>query len=671
MATKKLTVVMAESSVSTASTPASLHALASVSASSLSLSSPLTFAIPPPPSSSRRPINSVASKRKQVISSGSVSVSVDDLLSASFGTSFTDAPSVPSTPPTTTPSSIAVLKSPLNPFPSTSSPSMLSSVASLVSHVPLAVISENVNIAITTTSTSTIDEIPTISAIPETATTSLTIPLTAIEEPDNGNNIDFDDCKTAETTVEFSTDIAPVQFTPVSKTERATTKTTTRIALVVDMQEFLGNNSREDNGSEGGMGSLLDLALRDVQKKRMETQEDILKELETIDLGIKGELESSDGVVDDDDSSSSGSETLSESESDTDSVNIMATVDIATRAAEEGGFFVVSAENGGIRNETGTGVKMGNDGGSIPKRHELVRLKAAGEKADLVAQSDAVWTTCGLAKTPLTSPVVVCGLGRLFNKESVLRFLVDRTAFGDGGEAAAGHVRRLADVQDLALVPATNSTSATPPQSTPAALAALKGKGSGPPWLCPVTLKEFGAPGVPSHRRPPVSAMRPCGCVIANAALAVLKDSENLCLACSRVVSSIIPINPSDPGVISELAAAVKAANDIDDAKKASKKSVKDAKKDKKRKLKNHIGTDGKEDREEDESVTKKHHSAPFSSARANIGITLPKGLEDLVSSETLAKGQSDAIKSLYAKDPSKPKGNFLTMGTFNRYTSF
>ena len=43
---------------------------------------------------------------------------------------------------------------------------------------------------------------------------------------------------------------------------------------------------------------------------------------------------------------------------------------------------------------------------------------------------------------PLQEPIVSCDLGKLYNKDAVIEFLLDRSAFGDG-EEICGHIRSL------------------------------------------------------------------------------------------------------------------------------------------------------------------------------------------------------------------------------------
>lgn len=121
---------------------------------------------------------------------------------------------------------------------------------------------------------------------------------------------------------------------------------------------------------------------------------------------------------------------------------------------------------------------MGNDGGSIPDRRDLVRNKPKvsyplyslflstyllqAEQADKANQTRARWFFCALSKVslyfslltcshllfnsrqlPLQEPIVSCALGKLYNKSSILEYLLDKkSAYGDAQEIC-GHIRSL------------------------------------------------------------------------------------------------------------------------------------------------------------------------------------------------------------------------------------
>ncbi|KAJ3070680.1 Myosin 10A, isoform D [Podochytrium sp. JEL0797] len=292
-----------------------------------------------------------------------------------------------------------------------------------------------------------------------------------------------------------------------------------------------------------------------------------------------------------------------------------------------------------------------NDGGSIPKRHELVTLKAKEERPDKVSLSDAVWNNCSLSKEPLLQPIVLCQLGRLYNKDKLIEFLVDRDLFGEGGQLVAGHIANLKDVLDLSLTP-----NPAYKESAKETLGDMYETLKASQWLCPITLKEFGGRGNTQF-----GAMNPCGCVLAREAVEKVGDGSTECLVCGKESAGVWPINPSNKTELDRMKVVVETLKIARAEHAAAKKAAKMAKKRK---------AGDAEDVESAKSKAKKQAASGSSSARANISIPLPSDLAAKTSSAALAMGQSDAIKSLYAKDKDKPKGNYLTMGTFNRYTA-
>lgn len=70
---------------------------------------------------------------------------------------------------------------------------------------------------------------------------------------------------------------------------------------------------------------------------------------------------------------------------------------------------------------------MGNDGGSIPRREELVKLrKRISEIAEKDEANRVKWKLCKLSEQPLYPPVVACPLGYLYNKSAVLEALLEK-----------------------------------------------------------------------------------------------------------------------------------------------------------------------------------------------------------------------------------------------------
>ena len=126
---------------------------------------------------------------------------------------------------------------------------------------------------------------------------------------------------------------------------------------------------------------------------------------------------------------------------------------------------------------------MGNDGGSIPTRRELVKeaardLSTTQVKEIQSEQQEHYWKTCALSHQPLSFPVVSDSLGTLYNKDAVLGHLLaagqeDKNRLESRGEAFKDRLRSLRDVVEVKFQTQGNDTS----------------------WVCPITGKAFG-PGV-------------------------------------------------------------------------------------------------------------------------------------------------------------------------------
>ncbi|XP_062262097.1 replication termination factor 2 [Platichthys flesus] len=93
---------------------------------------------------------------------------------------------------------------------------------------------------------------------------------------------------------------------------------------------------------------------------------------------------------------------------------------------------------------------MGCDGGTIPKRHELVKGPKKVEKVDKNAELAAKWKYCALSQERLRRPIVSCDLGRLFNKDAIIEYLLDKTAERPNTETVT-HIRGIKDIKELSL----------------------------------------------------------------------------------------------------------------------------------------------------------------------------------------------------------------------------
>ncbi|XP_017834977.1 replication termination factor 2 [Drosophila busckii] len=92
---------------------------------------------------------------------------------------------------------------------------------------------------------------------------------------------------------------------------------------------------------------------------------------------------------------------------------------------------------------------MGCDGGTIPRRDELVRVKQKPEQKDKDAEREFRWLHCALTQQRLQEPIVMCTMGRLYSKQSVIERLLEKEKMPEGSE----HVRSMKDIKQLQLTP--------------------------------------------------------------------------------------------------------------------------------------------------------------------------------------------------------------------------
>ncbi|NXE38272.1 RTF2 protein, partial [Ptilorrhoa leucosticta] len=154
---------------------------------------------------------------------------------------------------------------------------------------------------------------------------------------------------------------------------------------------------------------------------------------------------------------------------------------------------------------------MGCDGGTIPKRHELVKGPRKVEKVDKVAELVARWFYCALSQEKLRRPIVACELGRLYNKDAVIEFLLDKSP-GKSPMESASHIKSIKNVTELKLVdnPAWGGDKESSKGDKCGDLQAAR-------FICPVVGLEMNG----RHR---FCFLRSCGCVFSERALKEIKS---------------------------------------------------------------------------------------------------------------------------------------------------
>ncbi|OJJ42970.1 hypothetical protein ASPZODRAFT_124602 [Penicilliopsis zonata CBS 506.65] len=185
---------------------------------------------------------------------------------------------------------------------------------------------------------------------------------------------------------------------------------------------------------------------------------------------------------------------------------------------------------------------MGNDGGSIPTRRELVKEAARAPSTAQVKEAqrelqEHFWTTCPLSHKPLNRPVVSDCIGNLYNKDAILQFLLPGedvegiSSKADCEAVLCGRVKGLRDVVEVKFEVDSEHVGQA---------ADTNGRREG--WICPITAKQLGA-NVKSVY------LVPCGHAFSEEAIRQLKGDK--CLQCNEPytednVIAILPTKETD-----------------------------------------------------------------------------------------------------------------------------
>ena len=269
----------------------------------------------------------------------------------------------------------------------------------------------------------------------------------------------------------------------------------------------------------------------------------------------------------------------------------------------------------------GGGVGEGCDGGSIPTRLELVKQKQEAEQAPAsdVARTHA--TCCSLSSLPLRSPVVVCCLGRLYNKEEMLEAMVSGKL---KGREEFEHIKSLRDLSEAKLTP------------NPQFVGELESQGGGGfvcPFLCPVSKVEFN--GVHSFL-----FLKPCGHVVSERVIREIIDFA--CPVCDTPFLSLdntLPIYPNEE-TLQKLKEDLKEKKEKESKKRKKKeKSTKSSKRPKHEHTSelNPLPTSSSSSSFSSSSSSKQNGSAVYQSLF--IKKTPGNGLEELTFTSTTSKG--------------------------------
>jgi len=199
---------------------------------------------------------------------------------------------------------------------------------------------------------------------------------------------------------------------------------------------------------------------------------------------------------------------------------------------------------------------MGNDGGSIPTRRELVKNAARNpnttevKAVQLEAQTHA-WTTCPLSNRPLAAPIVSDCAGALYNKDAIIEQLLPKdddvptSILKEKEDVLQGRVNGLRDIVEVKFT-------------------VLK-EGKEEKWVCPITSKELG---------PNTKAVYLVPCGHAFSEVAIREVAGETCVECNEKytsdnVISILPIAKEEIARLADRAKALKESGLTHSLKKA------------------------------------------------------------------------------------------------------
>jgi len=173
---------------------------------------------------------------------------------------------------------------------------------------------------------------------------------------------------------------------------------------------------------------------------------------------------------------------------------------------------------------------MGCDGGTIPRRDELVRVKKKPEAKDKDAELAFQWRCCAITQQSLQQPIVMCGLGRLYSKVTVIECLLNKEIMPD----TAKHIRSLKDVKNLNLTPN--------PAYKPTDHKTGEAGSTSAPFICPVI-------GLEMSGKFRFVGLWSCGCVFSERALKEVPTST--CHKCQKSFEEddVVILNGTDDDV--------------------------------------------------------------------------------------------------------------------------
>jgi len=173
---------------------------------------------------------------------------------------------------------------------------------------------------------------------------------------------------------------------------------------------------------------------------------------------------------------------------------------------------------------------MGNDGGSIPTRGDLVKTRKTrkADPSEKTEKNRTKWFSCNLTKETLRKHIVADQLGNLYNKEDVLRGLVEKSL-----PKQFKHIKSVKNLTDVQFQPNKNFDLKSQHQ------AGCEGDNFQSPFECPITQR-------PVNGVNPFSVLKTCGHAFSEKALIETETANPICYVCQHpyTQADILPLNP-------------------------------------------------------------------------------------------------------------------------------
>uniref|UniRef100_A0A6B2L9Z0 Uncharacterized protein n=1 Tax=Arcella intermedia TaxID=1963864 RepID=A0A6B2L9Z0_9EUKA len=294
----------------------------------------------------------------------------------------------------------------------------------------------------------------------------------------------------------------------------------------------------------------------------------------------------------------------------------------------------------------------------------MVKTKKTQKKSDESLVKKARWLACALTNQPLQQRIVCDAFGNVFNKEAILKCLIEKTM-----PEGFNHIRSIKDVFDL------HFTRNQKYDETQQIHVGMEGSLLDSPFECPLT-------GKPVNGQHAFSALRSCGHVFSDKGLQeILADSN--CFVCQKHFreSDVVILNPPED-VLFELRVkfleqmkekkAERKKEKVKDTKtkekaneKTKEKLEKDQQKGKevdKEKVKNEANTEKAKEETKKRKIAptdpnpsnpKKPKTTPQQPPNVRNVMAVSSSLNQISQSHDLKKQSSNAYKSIFSTAPS------------------